>query len=97
MRLPYAWSVPPNFFAYYKKSDRRAQAPLEDISDKKVLVHHDKLRQRNLWKSTEKFKIARLSDKKSKSNIEETAGSAMIMVSEGGSRQKPSALKRIFV
>lgn len=56
MRLPYAWSVPPNFFAYYKKSDRRAQAPLGDISDKKVLVHHDKLRQRNLWKSTENLK-----------------------------------------
>ena len=86
MRLPYAWSVPPNFFAYYKKPERRAQAPLEDISDKKVLVHHDKLRQRNLWKSTEKFKIARLSDKKSKSNIEQTACFAMMELSGGGFR-----------
>ena len=37
-------------------------------------------------KSTEKFKIARLSDKKSKSNIEQTACSAMMELSGGGFR-----------
>ena len=51
----------------------------------------------NLWKTAEKSKIAGLSDKKSMSNIEQTACFAMIKPSAGGLRQRLPAHKRIFV